>query len=600
MASTGGDSTGGDSTGGDSTGGDSTGGDGAPVRHAALRAAFEALHAGRHDAALAAAGAWADRDPADVEAALLCGLALGGRSARLPRGAGSGPTADLAARSAALLVRVAALRPGHAHPCLDLLGLLRRERLQDGYEPVLRACLALAPQDARLLRARAELLHDTGRDAEALEAIAAWLRLCPGDEAAPGLRGAVMAGLGRLDEALGEFRALAARSPGSARHWTNLGNTLRALERLDEALPALARAAELAPRDAQIRVNHAVALLHDGRMAQGWREYEARLALPGHTGLPALRLLPALAGLAGGAASLRGRTVLCTHEEGYGDTLQFARYLPLLAAAGARVVAVVPAPLVRLLRSLGGGVEVMEAGAPPAQDLAHDWHCPMLSLPRVFGTKPATIPADVPYLHADPDAVRKAEARLARAFPGRGLRVGLAWAGQSRPWLPGIAAIDRRRSVALAALAPLGEVMGVQLVGLQKGEAAAQAGALPGLALHDGVAETHDFADTAAVVAALDVVVSVDTAMVHLAGALGRPVLMLDRHDACWRWLRGREDSPWYPRMRIVRQERPGEWAGVVGRVAEALRAEVEAKQEARLGSAQTRQGGGPSWTGFS
>lgn len=553
-----------------------------------MRAAYQALHEGRFEAALAATSAWADRDAADLEASLLSGLALGGRSARLAAdaagaAAAASTAAGLADRSAALLVRVAALRPGHAHPCLDLLGLLRRARLQDGYEPVLRACLGLAPADARLLRAWAELLHDTGRDAAALDAIEAWLRPCPGDEGALGLRGAVLAGLGRPEQALEQFRTLAARSPGSARHWTNLGNALRQFGRLDEALPVLARAAGLAPRDAQVRVNHAVALLHAGRMDEGWREYEARLALPGHTALPARRMLPTLAGLAGGAESLRGRTVLCTHEEGFGDTLQFARYLPLLAATGARVIVAVPGPLVRLLRSLGGGVEVVEQGATPP---AHDWHCPMLSLPRAFSTTPDTIPAGVPYLWAEPEAVRAAEARLGQALPGRGLRVGVAWAGQSRPWLPGLAAIDRRRSLALAALAPLGEVAGVQLVGLQKGEAAAQAGAvhglgLPGLVVHDGVAGAGDFADTAAVVAALDVVVSVDTAVAHLAGALGRPVLMLDRHDSCWRWGHGREDSPWYPRMRIVRQARPGEWAGVVGRVAEALRAEVEARQEA-------------------
>lgn len=554
------------------------------ARHAALRAAYEALHMGRFESAQAAAGPWTRREPVDLEASLLCGLALGGRSAR--HGAGGAPSPGvtgtaLAELSAALLVRVAALRPDHAHPCLDLLGLLRRERLQDGYEPVLRACLGLAPEDARLLRAWAELLHDTGRDAEALETVDAWLRLRPGDEGAFGLRGAVLAGLGRPEQALEQFRALVARSPGSARHWTNLGSTLRLLGRLGEALPALRRAVELAPCNAQIRVNHAVALLHAGHMAGGWREYEARLALPGHTALPAHRLLPTLAELVGGAASLRGRIVLCTHEEGFGDTLQFARYLPLLAATGARVVAAVPAPLMRLLGSLGSGVEVVEQGGTPP---AHDWHCPMLSLPRVFSTTPHTIPAGVPYLCADPQAIRAAEARLARALPGRGLRVGLVWAGQSRPWLPGIAAIDRRRSMALAALAPLGEVAGVQLVGLQKGEAAAQAGTVPGLVLHDGVAEAHDFADTAAVVAVLDVVISVDSAIVHLAGALGRPVLMLDRHDACWRWLHGREDSPWYPRMRIVRQERPGEWAGVVARVAEALRAAVEARQKAGQG----------------
>ncbi len=559
------------------------------TRHVALRRAFEALQAGRFEIAHADAAGFCEADPSDLEASLLAGLALGGCSARL----GAGEASGLAERSAALLAGVAARRPDHAHPCLDLLGLLRRERLQDGYGPVLRACLVHAPDDVRLQRALAELLLEDGDEAGALATIDAWLALRPGDEAALGLQGTVLVSLGRAEEALARFRGLTARSPGSARHWTNLGNTLRLLGRLDEAVPALRRAAGLAPHDGQVRLNHAVALLHSGRLDAGWREFEARLSLPGHTDLPASRLLPTLAELPGGLAALRGRAVLCTHEEGFGDTLQFARYLPVLAAAGVRVVARVPAPLVRLLRSLGPGIEVVEhsAGLPgPALGRAgkdtFDWHCPMLSLPRVFGTALDTIPLSTPYLHADPVLVVAAEARLARALgrhaPGTeaALRVGLVWAGQSRPWQPGFAAIDRRRSIGLAALAPLGTLPGVTLVGLQVGPAASEAGALPGLALHDGVADARDFADTAAVVACLDVVVSVDTAMVHLAGALGRPVLMLDRFDACWRWLHGREDSPWYPRMRIVRQAAPGEWGGVVAQVAETLRGMAEAGGE--------------------
>ncbi len=553
-----------------------------PARQAVLRQAFEALHDGRFEAAWTNAGALAGSDPVDLEAALLAGLALGGRSAQAGAAFGASGTgaAELAGRSATLLSAVAARRPQHAHPCLDLLGLLRRQRLQDGYAPVLHACLARAPDDPRLRRALAELQHETGEDAAALDTIEGWLALRPDDEAALGLRGTVLASLNRGEEALAQFRALAARSPGSARHWTNLGNTLRGLGRLEEAVPALRRAAELAPRDGQIRLNHAVALLHAGRMDAGWREYEARLSLPGHTPLPRSGLLPALATLPGGAAALRGRRVLCTHEEGFGDTLQFARFLPLLAAAGAHVVAQVPATLARLLRSLGPGVEVVADGDAIAPC---DWHCPMLSLPRVFGTTLGTIPSAVPYLHADPVAILGAEARLSRV-PGadRTLRVGLAWAGQSRPWQPGIAAIDRRRSIGLAALAPLGALPDVTLVGLQVGPEAAQAGAVAGFALHDGVADARDFADTAAVVACLDVVVSVDTAVVHLAGALGRPVLMLDRFDACWRWLHGRDDSPWYPGLRIVRQARPGDWGETVGRVAAALRDMAAAREQGR------------------
>ncbi len=188
----------------------------------------------------------------------------------------------------------------------------------------------------------------------------------------------------------------------------------------------------------------------------------------------------------------------------------------------------------------------------------------MLSLPRAFGTTLATIPAAVPYLHADPALVRAWAARLPR---GPGLRVGLAWAGQARGWQTGFSAIDRRRSTTLASLAPLGRVPGVQLVSLQLG---AIGPVPPGMSLHDPMPGVADFADTAAIIASLDLVVSVDTAVVHLAGALGCPVVLLDRYDACWRWL-GRDESPWYPRLTAVRQERAGDWEAVVARVAALL-----------------------------
>ncbi len=534
-------------------------------------------------------------------------------------------------------MQVGRARLAHAHPCTDLLGLLQAAHAQDGYEPVLREALRLDPGDPRLLRAWAELLHDLGRNEAALAAATAWLALCPGgphavpalaapptgvappaeiappspasplaaptpprqtappaaapapapapagEQNARALLAAILVELDRGDEALAIARALVAQSPGTARHWSNLGATLRRLGRTAEARPAFARAVALAPAEPQIRLNHATALLQAGRLAEGWRDYEARLALPGHTRLPAGRLLPDLASLHPDA--LRGRTILCTHEEGFGDTLQFARYLPMLAARGARVVALVPKPLLRLLRTLsvpgpvhapgpaadpGLAIEVAEQNAAPPPP--YDWHCPMLSLPRAFRTTLGTIPCPGPYLHP-PAATRPAATRPAAprsAAPGSSLRIGLAWAGQSRPWQPGIAAIDRRRSLPLAALAPLAAIPGIELVALQKGPAAAEARTAP-FALEDAVAAARDFADTAAVVAGLDAVVCVDSAVAHLAGALGRPVLLLDRFDPCWRWLDGRDDSPWYPRLRILRQDRPGEWAAPVARAAALL-----------------------------
>jgi hypothetical protein len=270
-----------------------------------------------------------------------------------------------------------------------------------------------------------------------------------------------------------------------------------------------------------------------------------------------------LPGLAA-AARLVGQRVLVWHEEGFGDTLQFARYLPLLSQLGAEVTASVPAPLVRLLRGMQG-VAVIQAddGSPPP----HDFQCPFFSLPRAFGTTTGNVPKE-PYLAADPALAAAWAARL----PQDGLRVGLVWAGQARPWLHRVNSVDRRRSVDLAAFAPLAAVPDVRFVSLQAGTAAAQGqDPPPGMELTDPMESVGDFADTAAIIANLDMVVSVDTSVAHLAGAMGKPVFLLDRYDNCWRWLHGRTDSPWYPTMTIFRQPKPGDWGTVMHRAAAAL-----------------------------
>jgi hypothetical protein len=272
-------------------------------------------------------------------------------------------------------------------------------------------------------------------------------------------------------------------------------------------------------------------------------------------------LLPAVADL----PDFAGRTVLAIHEDGFGDTLHFARYLPLLWARGARVIARVPAELTRVMRTVPGVAAVLQ------QDDAlpeHDYYCPFFSLPRAFQTTPDTITAPIPYLRADPALTAAWASRL----PAAPLRVGLVWAGQARPWLRGFATLDGRRSTTLATLAPLAAVPGVVFVSLQTGPAAAQAVAPPpNMTLCDVTPDITNFADTAAIIANLDLVISVDTAVVHLAGGMGKPVFLLDRYDHCWRWLSGRSDSPWYPALRIFRQARIGEWAPVVQRLAAAL-----------------------------
>jgi len=282
----------------------------------------------------------------------------------------------------------------------------------------------------------------------------------------------------------------------------------------------------------------------------------------GAASLPLEFLLPALRE----AGDLAGRTILLTHEEGFGDTIQFLRYAPLLAGRGARVLAWVPGPLVRLVRGAAGIDAVITGdGAPPP----FDFHCPFVSLPRAFESSPATVPA-APYLSASPALA----AEWALHLPATGIRVGLAWAGQARPWLPGFSLVDRRRSASLEAFAPLATVPDVKLVSLQKGPAQEQARLAPeGMRLCDPMALAEDFADTAAIIANLDLVVSVDTAVVHLAGAMGKPVFLLDRYDNCWRWLSRRADSPWYPSLTIFRQERLGDWSAPMARAVAALHA---------------------------
>jgi len=263
-------------------------------------------------------------------------------------------------------------------------------------------------------------------------------------------------------------------------------------------------------------------------------------------------------------ASLDGMHVLVWHEEGFGDTLQFSRYLPLLVRLGATVTALVPAPLVRLLRGIQG-INVIQVGSGSLP--AHDLQCSFLSLPRAFGTTTRNVPA-TPWLSADPVLAAAWVARL----PQDGLRAGLVWAGHARPWLHGFSSVDRRRSAGLAVFAPLAGVRDVRFVSLQAGTAAAQGQDAPeGMELSDPMEDVRDFADTAAVIANLDVVVTVDTSVAHLAGAMGKPVFLLDRYDNCWRWLHARTDSPWYPSMTIFRQPKPGDWATAMHRAASAL-----------------------------
>jgi Flp pilus assembly protein TadD len=515
-------------------------------RPALLRAALACLDAEAFGDAEALGRHLLAANAADAEALLVTALALA--------------AAGHAARAAPLLARIAAARPDMAHPCRDAAAMLRRRGRDAAIPALFRAVLALTPGDAGLRYAFADHLHEAGAPAAAGDVLAPLAQDSPGHAAVHNLLGICLHDSGALAGAVRQFRRAIAAAPEAAEAWANLGMALKTAGRFAWAQRAYDRALALAPGDPQIRLNRAIALLRAGRLAEAWPDYECRLHVQGG------QSVPFAAPLLSTGAAVAGRTILVWHEEGFGDTLQFARYLPLLARRGARVLVRAPRELARLLAAQPGfGIVLDPAAAIPA----HDAHCPFFSLPRAFATTLETIPADIPYLGAPPDLAARWAGRLPR--DGR-RRIGLVWAGQARPWLPGFAALDRRRSMDFATLAPLAALPGLAYVSLQKGPAAQQPPPA-GLVLHDPMPDATDFADTAAIIAGLDAVISVDTAVAHLAGAMGKPVLLLDRHDSCWRWLAGRADSPWYPTLRIFRQRRLEGWAGPVARLVECLAA---------------------------
>jgi Flp pilus assembly protein TadD len=401
-------------------------------------------------------------------------------------------------------------------------------------------------------------LTDLGRPAEAEASCREALRLRPNYPEAHYNLGVALRDLGRPAEAEASCREALRLRPNYPEAHYNLGVALRDLGRPAEAEASFREALRLRPNYPEAHYNLGAALLLAGRFEEGWKEYEWRWKSKTFTTTTVIPPRDFSAPLWRGEA-IGGRTILLHAVQGLGDTLQFCRYAPLMVG-GAGIILEVQAPLVRLLSRLPGVEEIVARGdrLPP-----FDLHCPLMSLPDAFGTTLDTIPAATPYLSADPALAANWQERLVGLD---GLRIGLAWAGEQR------AVVDRRRSIALKALAPLGEVSGVSFVSLQKDGPAAQAADPPhGMMLHDFTADLHDFEDTAALIVNLDLVISVDTSVAHLAGALGKPVWLLNRFDTDWRWLLNRDDSPWYPTLRQFRQPRPGDWNSAICAARDAL-----------------------------
>jgi tetratricopeptide (TPR) repeat protein len=413
--------------------------------------------------------------------------------------------------------------------------------------------LELNPDYADALNNLGNVLRERGQPDQAVICYRRALALNPDNPAAYYNFGTALSDQGLLTDAVACYRRALAMKPDYPDALNNLGFALKRQGKLDEAATCYRRALELRPDFAACRLNQAVLWLLRGDFAHGWPEYESRWP----AGKVAARDFrqPLWDG-----RPLEGRTILLHAEQGFGDTIQFIRYAPLVEQRGARVIVECPKPLVRLLAAWPRLKQVVLQGEPlPPFDV----HSPLLSLPGIFHTSLENIPGHTPYLFAASDLIEHWRGKLSAS---RGFKIGIVWHGDPRQ------ENNRARSIPLSCFESLAGLPGVQLVSLQKGSGVEQ---LQDAAARFGVREAgsrlDDFMDTAAVIMNLDLVIACDTAVAHLAGALGVSVWVALCCIPDWRWLLDRDDCPWYPTMRLFRQEKPGNWADVFAEIKTAL-----------------------------
>ena len=404
--------------------------------------------------------------------------------------------------------------------------------------------LALNPRSANFHNNRGSALAALNRPTEALAAHEKALSIDPNLATAMSNRAAALSLLDRLEEALDDVDRAIALQPGLTQAHINRGNFLADLKRYDEALASFEHAIALHPQSADAQFGKSTMLLLAGRFEEGWPPYEWRKKRVGEAFNPQGR--PDWTG----KEDITGKTLFIEAEQGLGDAIQFSRYVPWVADWGARVILTARPGQMRLLQSLDPRIEIVPASSPPTE---FDYHAALVSLPMAFGATPANIPAHTPYFRADEGDKKKWRGRIG----ADGFKIGIAWQGS---------AYSSGRSFPVARLAAIAARPGVRLISLQKGAGSEQLGALPvGMAVETlgPEYEQGDFAETAAVMEALDLIISCDTSVAHLAGALARPVWVALKDAADWRWLQNRNDSPWYPGMRLFRQNSRGDWSGV-------------------------------------
>src|SRR6185437_10117333 len=449
--------------------------------------------------------------------------------------------------------RALALRPNHADVISQrgsvLLALNHHDEALESYD----RALVTRPAFPEAFSNRGIALEKIGRLDEAIASHDRALALRPDFADALYNRGNVLRTLKRYDEAMASYDRAIALRPGYADAHNNRGQLLRELMRYDEALACYDRALAVQPQHVMAHCNAAALRLLLGDFARGWADYEWRWLKD--SVILANRMFPQPLWR---GEDIAGKTILLHGEQGFGDTIQFCRYVPLVAARGAKVILKVQQPLHALMTGLAGAAQVIVIGSPLPE---FDVHCPLLSLPLAFATRLETIPSTHAYLAAPAQHSAHWQTRLAAH---RRPRIGLAWSGNAGHER------DRERSIGLREILPL-LTAEATFVSLQKDIRAEDAAVLKQRGdILDLGQELGDFSDTAALMAQLDLIIAVDTSVAHLAGALGKPVWILLTYVPDWRWLLDRNDSPWYPTARLFRQDGARTWDGAIARVREA------------------------------
>jgi tetratricopeptide (TPR) repeat protein len=488
----------------------------------------------------------------------------------------------------AALWRAVELCPDLVSGWINLARLERERRRPAEVEAHLRKAFALNPAQVETHIAWCQFRASERDQAGAWQWLRWTLARQPDHPEAVNMHGILLHNDGRFAEAVEVFER--AEALGSRASASNRGNSLLDMGRMAEALRAHQAAVELDPESAGAKYNLALARLRLGDWQQGWPQYEARWSFREVHRSPRIFKQPRWQG-----EPLEGRRVLLHAEQGLGDTIQFCRYATLVVARGGVAILQVQAAVEQLMRSLPvvrcGQAETALLGASPPH---FDLECPLLSLPAVFATTVETVPWPGAYLGASQELAFEKRTQFPDLWPNarsgvRPLRIGLAWAGNPRY------KADRHRSMHLESLFPLLRTPGITWISLQKGAPAEQLSALPGdLFVWDGSSRDRDLAETAALIATLDRVITTDTCIAHLAGAMGKPVWILLPHLSDWRWMQQIETTPWYPTARLFRQRTPGDWAGVLDRVIGELSTLSNARSRPRL--SETYKNSPASW----